>query len=325
MTVIYRSCNACDSISQDDGANPDTDRPQLAILLATHNGALWLDEQLQSIFAQTGVDVSVVVSDDASTDSSPQLLAEWSTRARLQVLPHSGRRFGNAHRNFMRLIREAPLDDAEYIAFADQDDIWLPAKLARAVQCLNTLPADAYSSDFTAFWPDGRRQLIRKSQKQRSRDYLFSSPGPGCSFVIPRKVFDRMREWVGVGSEQMQSVSVHDWLIYAYVRTQGLRWYIDDHPNLLYRQHDSNEIGVNAGWRAALSRLHQVRSGAYRRDVLAIAEAVGESSCVVTSLRRLSLTNRIWLIGHVRQFRRRLADCMLLAVFILLMSNRTRS
>ena len=299
--------------------------PRTCVLLATYNGGKWLDEQLRSIFEQSGVKVSVIVSDDRSTDSTTNIVQSWSGHAPLILMPGATERFGSAHRNFLRLIREAPLGDAEYVALADQDDIWLPDKLARAVHCLRTLPADAYSSDVIAFWSDGRRRFIRKSQPQRSHDYLFGSPGPGCTFVMPRAVFDRMRSWVAAEFDHMQGIWVHDWLIYAYARAQGLRWHIDDRPNLLYRQHGRNEIGVNDGWRAALSRLRHVRSGAYRSDILAIAEVVGESSRIATAVRRLTVGDRFWLIGHVRQFRRRLSECLILAFFILLMPHDRRS
>lgn len=293
--------------------------PKVRVLLATYNGVRWLDEQLRSIFEQTGVDLSVVVSDDSSTDETAQCLAGWAAHSRLLALPNTGRRFGSAHRNFLRLILEAPLGDADFVALADQDDVWLPAKLQRAVHCLHELPADAYSSDVIAFWPDGRRQLIRKSHAQRRHDYLFGSPGPGCTFVLPRAVFDRLRAWVSANHDKLQAIWVHDWLIYAYVRGQGLRWHIDTVPNMLYRQHGNNEIGVNAGWRAAYRRWSHVRSGSYRADILAIADSIADTSRPVDAIRRLNWADRLWLIQHVMDFRRRTSESLALAVMLFCM------
>lgn len=304
---------------------PNEDSPYVRVLLATYNGATWLDEQLRSTFEQEGVRVSVIVSDDHSTDETLSVLGEWAARVPLILMTESPSRFGSAHRNFLRLIRDAPIGDAEYVAFSDQDDIWLPGKLARAVHLLRALAADAYSSDVTAFWPNGRRNHIHKSQTQRSHDYIFGSPGPGCTFVLRRAVFNRLRDWVAAGYEQMQGIWMHDWLIYAYVRHHKLRWHIDDEPHLLYRQHGRNEIGVNVGWRAALRRWRRVRSGAYRRDILAIASAVGDDSQVVAAVRRLALWDRIWLILHARMFRRRLSESLLLAGLMLCMPNDSPS
>ena len=88
---------------------------------------------------------------------------------------------------------------------------------------------------------------------------------------------------------------------------------------MLYRQHGHNEIGVNAGWRAAMNRWKLVRSGAYRRDVLAIADATGVANDVVKSLRRLNVVDRMRLILRARECRRRLSECLMLAVLFLVM------
>jgi len=303
--------------------NPNGDLPtsstQICVLLATYNGAKWLDEQIDSIIAQHGVRSTIVVSDDASTDGTSALLQRRNQDLPMTLLPASTGRFGSAHKNFLRLIREAPVGEAEFVALADQDDIWLPNKLLRAVHCLRTMQVDGYSSDVVAFWPDGRRRVLRKSDPQCSDDYLFGSPGPGCTFVLPRAIFDIMRTWVTAESSSMQEIWVHDWLIYAYVRGQGFRWHIDNQPNMLYRQHGGNEIGANRGWHAAIARLQHVRSGAYRRDILAIADVVGVRSPTVDAVRRLNMSDRIWLLIHVRHLRRRLSEALLLAVLIFCM------
>jgi rhamnosyltransferase len=289
------------------------------VLLATYNGARWLDEQLDSVVRQQGVRVTVVASDDSSSDGTVELLRRWASEASLEMLPPSAARFGSAHRNFLRLIRDAEPQDAEFFALADQDDIWLPGKLLRGVECLSSLAAQGYSSNVTAFWPDGSRQPIDKAQPQRSLDHLFGSPGPGCTFVLPRAVFFQLRAFVTEEFDRLQPIWVHDWLIYALVRSRGGRWYIDQQTFMLYRQHGRNEIGVNAGWRAAMSRWKLVRSGAYRRDILAIADATGVANSVVDSLRRLNLWDRLGLVLRVRAFRRRFSECVMLAVLFMVM------
>lgn len=293
--------------------------PHVRVLLATYNGAAWLDEQLHSIAHQEGVRVTLVASDDRSSDSTVALLQRWASTASLEVLPAASERLGSAHRNFLRLIRDADPLDADFVALADQDDIWLPGKLLRGIECLNALGTQGYSSNVTAFWPDGSRRLIDKAQPQRALDHLFESPGPGCTFVLPRDVFLQLKAFVEERFDRLQSIWVHDWLIYAFVRSRGGRWHIDSQPLMRYRQHGRNEIGVNAGWRAAMNRWKLVRSGAYRRDILAIAEATGITHPVVESLRRLNMFDRIGLILRVRAFRRRFSECLILVLFLLVM------
>jgi len=296
--------------------------PSVRVLLATFDGERWLGEQLASLAAQERVAVSVVASDDSSTDATPALLAAAARPGAFVVLPGSGVRFGNAQRNFMRLIRDAALDDVDYFALADQDDIWLPDKLARAVDMLRATRADAYGCNATAFWPDGRRKRLVKSQPQRAFDHLFESAGPGCSFVFTRAAFVELQDFVRANFEALQAIKVHDWLLYAFVRERGRRWVIDAASTLLYRQHERNEAGANTGWRAARVRLRNLVDGRFRVDTLAIGDVVGARGEVLDRLRRFSLADRLWLAAHAREFRRAFKDAVALAAMFLVMARR---
>jgi rhamnosyltransferase len=295
--------------------------PRVTVLLATHNCQDWLPEQLASLFRQRDVQVSVVASDDASSDATPVMLQQATQAHELQVLASPAERFGNANRNFLRLIAEAPLGDAQYVALSDHDDVWFDDKLLVAVGSIERLGLDAYSSDVTAFWPDGRRKAVVKSRPQRRFDHLFESAGPGCTFVFRRQRFDELRQWVRAQGPALHDVKVHDWLIYAYARTRGWRWHVDSRPGLLYRQHARNELGANAGLAAARLRLRQVRHGRYRRDILSIAQAVGETGPLVQRLTRLSPWDRVWLALGARSCRRRRGEALALALMFLTMSK----
>src|SRR5690606_2902035 len=107
---------------------------------------------------------------------------------RLTVLP-TAPPSGSAAGNFARLLRDIELEPGEHLALADQDDIWLPGKLARAIATLQRSGADGYASDLIAFWPDGRQQPVVKSQPQRAYDYLTQTPSAGSTFLLsPRLV-----------------------------------------------------------------------------------------------------------------------------------------
>jgi rhamnosyltransferase len=84
------------------------------------------------------------------------------SRPRVILLP-TGPASGGAAQNFFRLLREGDFTGCDYIALSDQNEIWLPSKLTRAVARLNEANAQAYSSEALAFWPNGRRKLIGKS------------------------------------------------------------------------------------------------------------------------------------------------------------------
>ena len=85
--------------------------------------------------------------------------------------------------DLFRLFRVVDFSGYDYISLADQDDVWLDCKLARACKLLREDEAEGYSSNVLAFWPDGRERLIEKAFPQRRWDFLFEGPGPGCTFV----------------------------------------------------------------------------------------------------------------------------------------------
>lgn len=288
------------------------------VLLATHNGEPWLPEQLRSIYDQIGVSVRVVANDDASKDGTTAVLEQWAKSHGLEQLTGGGMHLGSANMNFLRLIRDAELGTAEYVALADQDDVWYAEKLAHAIGRLQEDNLSAYSSDVEAFWPN-RTRTIKKSHPQKAWDYLFSSPGPGCTFVLRKELFLEIQAWVAANMESLSHMWVHDWILYAYARSRGYRWIIDDYVSMRYRQHESNEIGANLGLNAIRARLARVFSGQYRNDILSIAKVVGAPSRIMLALTRLSWHDRIWLLVNVHQFRRSFKEVVTMAIVILLM------
>jgi rhamnosyltransferase len=290
--------------------------------MATYNGERWLAEQLDSFIAQTGVDLDIIVSDDQSSDNTLNILKKYSDILSLKILPSSPTKFGKANLNFIRLICESDIGDAQFIALADQDDIWREIKLQRAIDQLRVSEALAYSSDFEAFWPDGRKIIVKKSYPQKQYDHLFGSPGPGCTFVLKRSFFLEVRSWIKSNLVVLSTLWVHDWFLYAYARMNGRLWIIDSLPTLLYRQHHSNEIGVNIGLKAMLRRIAVILEGKYRRDIINIAELNSVNNDIVRSLRRFNWYDRFWLIWHADKFRRSPKDVFALRIIFIIMPNR---
>lgn len=295
--------------------------PHARVLLATHNAAAWLDEQIESIASQKDVRISIAASDDMSTDGTVALLERWQASGVLWMLPAQQERMGNANRNFLRLIRDTPAGDADYFALSDHDDIWRPNKLRRAADVMAATGADAYSSNVTAFWPDGRCIYLDKAQPQQPFDHLFESAGPGCTFVFTRRRFIELQQWVRSRHDELARLKVHDWLLYAYAREKNWRWHIDDFCGLKYRQHGHNEAGANLGRNAARVRFERIKSGRFRSEALAIADAIEAKNEIVARLRRFSAMDRLWLVLHARQMRRRVRDQWMMRFFFLVMSG----
>ncbi|KPY27103.1 glycosyltransferase family 2 protein [Pseudomonas syringae] len=251
--------------------------PKVAVLLAAYNGMAWIEAQLDSILKQTNVCVSVFISVDTSTDGTEAWCADYAQHhASISLLPPAGR-FGGASRNFFRLIRDVDFSTFDYVAFSDQDDIWHPDKLQRAVAALAPGHHDAYSSNVTAFWPDGQRVLLDKAQPQVQWDYLFEAAGPGCTYVMNRRLADAFKSSLLSHWDAAQAVSLHDWYCYAFARSHGFRWLIDPVPGMDYRQHANNQVGANTGLASLISRLKKIADGWWAEQVVLIGQLIGDS------------------------------------------------
>lgn len=282
---------------------------RVAILLATYNGMTFLEEQLESIFRQRSVVVTVFISVDVSTDKS----FEWckqleKTNKNVTVLKY-GKRFGGAAKNFYRLLKEVNFTDFDYVSFADQDDIWSVDKLSHSIKKMNDAEAEAYSASVIAFWPDGREKLIDKAQPQRKYDYLFEAAGPGCSYVLRAEPLLEFKKLLISHWQQANQVALHDWFIYAFFRAKGYRWFIDSEHKLWYRQHDDNQVGINKGWKATLKRLGLFKNGWYRQQVVLISKLIG--------IKNISFGSRWIVLQNIRQLRRRWQDRTILFILVL--------
>jgi len=296
--------------------------PKIAVLLAAFNGRQWLQPQIQSILNQSGVEVWLFVSVDSSNDGSEALVSDLAqVEHRIVVLPF-GERFGGAAGNFFRLIREVDVSAFEFVSLADQDDIWYPDKLERAIQSLRFISGDCYSSNVFAFWDDGRESLIDKAQSQRDWDFLFEAAGPGCTYVLKRDVVEDIKILMASHPSEISKVGLHDWFIYAFSRSKGYRWTIDPRPSMAYRQHALNQVGVNAGWRAYRARAKKILGGWGISQARLIARLLGlENDPFCRPWRRPGRLGMLWLALNAYRARRKVSDrivfaaaCLLLAV-----------
>jgi len=251
--------------------------PRVAVLLAAYNGMRWIEEQVSSILDQSAVDVTVYISVDPSTDGTEGWCASLAVeRSNVVLLPTAGH-FGGAARNFFRLIRDVDFEGYDFIALSDQDDIWHSDKLARATQALLTSEYDAYSSNVTAFWPDGKTHLLDKAQPQVAWDYLFEAAGPGCTYVLSKRLADPLKDSMLCNWQALQDVGLHDWYCYAFARSHHYKWFIDPVPSMHYRQHDSNQVGANTGLTPLIARYKTIHNGQWFSQVQLIASLVGQN------------------------------------------------
>jgi glycosyltransferase involved in cell wall biosynthesis len=263
---------------------------RVAILLCTCNGERFLQEQLDSYAAQTHGNWTVWASDDASSDGTRARLERqrqaWGPE-RLAVLGGPGQ--GGAA-NFMSLVRRDGIE-ADYFAFSDQDDVWQPDKLARAVAWLDSVPADRpalYCS---------RVRYIDEQGREIGLSPLWPRPPAFANALVQNiaggntMVFNRAaRRLIGALAADVPVV-VHDWWAYQVVTGGGGLVRFDPEPTLRYRQHAGNLIGANAGWLSRLRRAGQSLRGLHRGwlDIQLAALATVEPALTAEHARTLAL------------------------------------
>lgn len=292
---------------------------KVSVLLATHNGRQWIEEQVNSILGQIDVDVKLIVSDDNSTDGTFEWIYNIAKNDNRIKILEKHERFGSAARNFYRLILDVDLADADYFALADQDDVWLLDKLKNQIEIIKNENADGVSSNVVAFWPDGDHAFINKSQPLRKFDFLFESSGPGCTFLMTPWLIQEVRTVLSINP----NIQCHDWLIYMLCRSFGRNWYISSVPTLKYRQHANNVLGANVGRKAHQFRLRRIINGWYRNEVYKMAklslslssDADVQNAC--KTLMDLSFFSRFRLLFLIPQARRKLTDRFILLVMVL--------
>lgn len=302
---------------------PAQSKINVLVLMAVKNGLPYLPEQLDSILSQNNCHVNILISDDQSTDGSLEYAnkrAQIGNNIRVLSTTQS---FGSPAKNFHHLIINADVRHYDYVAFSDQDDIWLPDKLFRHSQLAVDHKAEGVSSNVTAFWPNGYERLLNKAQAQNEYDFLFESAGPGCTFLMTPWLVNQVKSTLLDSESPAKETALHDWLVYAVCRAYGRNWMIDTQPTVKYRQHSKNVVGANIGLQALWTRLTWLKQRWYRKEVNKIAQTCynisgnGFYKQFIFFLNSSDLNARIKLMCLVPKFRRKTIDGALLFLAIL--------
>ena len=291
------------------------------VLMATYNGAPWIESQLKSIFEQNDVRIKLVISDDCSKDKTREIIQSHAQGKDL-VLMTNEKPSGTAGANFRKLYRTVDTSGFDFVALADQDDIWHSDKISCAIKKLEETGAAGYSSAVTAFWEDGRKKTIQQDPNTTSADFLFEGAGQGCTFVITAEHFNFVQDYCRKNTATAESLHYHDWLVYLLARANNKSWHFDNKPSMAYRQHTGNEIGSRGGIKAITKRLELIKNGWYKNQIEAAAAVylslapTNQKAVALANLWRQQINN-----GRIKKFlgitingRRRLTDRIILAL-----------
>jgi rhamnosyltransferase len=206
------------------------------VLMTTYNGEKYLPEQINSILSQENVNVSILIRDDGSNDGTLKILKKFAKNKKIAW--YQGNHCGPAL-GFMELIQHA--GGADYYAFSDQDDFWLPSKLNEAIKKIDSkknIPAIYYSSLNLV---DQNLKFIKKHEINIKRsiysNFIFSNVA-GCTMVMNNKLISKLRYIPN------SNIIMHDTWVYKVCVSIGGYVYPDKKSFILYRQHENNTIGI---------------------------------------------------------------------------------
>ena len=221
--------------------------PRVVILLSTFNGAAFLPQQLQSFMAQMHTNWILLWRDDGSSDDTVAIVEAFAAGRPgcMRVQEPTGR--WGATASFLLLLRAAReiVQSTDLVAFSDQDDVWLPRKLARGVASLSeTEPECPALYCARQILVDGGLHRIGESPKVlRTPAFpasLAQNVASGCTTML------NFTAVALVAASLPPRVAYHDWWCYILVTAAGGTCLCDDAEVILYRQHSRNAVGAPA-------------------------------------------------------------------------------
>ncbi len=242
--------------SQRAAFNPPilTMNPTVNILLSTYNGEKFLSQQLDSLLAQSYPNLLIHIRDDGSSDSTMQLLESYR-KVHSNILVTRGENLGAA-KSFFHLLLHAD-NTCDYFAYCDQDDVWKPDKIERAVefhQRLNASCPALYFSEFEIV--DEHLRRIGSSKPTRHYDFktaLLQNIPFGCTQVWNKAAQNFLSRYPPA------FFYMHDWWNFLVISGIGKILY-DPSETLYYRLHGKNVFGQTTSFSARmLNRLRLLK------------------------------------------------------------------
>ena len=220
---------------------------KVQVLMSTYNGEKYIKEQIESLLNQQGIEVSILVRDDGSTDSTKEILESYANKKQLKFYEGKNKGYG---KSFLDLLRNS--DNVDYYAFCDQDDIWHPQKLITAIDKLENEKDNncgkLYFSNLKLV--DCDMKEIGKKEFDK-RNLLLGRNIVRHSISGATMVFDKnLRNLSKIHDFESYDYPIsHDQWVYLLCLSLGGKVIFDQESYIYYRQHNNNVTGVRQGIR----------------------------------------------------------------------------
>ena len=215
---------------------------KINIVLSTYNGAKFLAEQIESIQKQTFTDWQLLIRDDGSTDETPQIIKQFvAADKRIKFINADKRENFGVIKNFFTLVK---FEAADYYFFSDQDDVWLPNKMAtmldeaakhdQAKPLMVYMDLSVVDQNLVVTQPS----MIRSQSHHANTTLLAELTENTVTGGVAMINHALAEKWVDT-----DDIVMHDWYLALLATATGKLVYIDK-PGELYRQHDNNVLGA---------------------------------------------------------------------------------
>ncbi len=288
------------------------EKKRVAVVMSTYNGERYIEEQIESILKQTGVDVFLYIRDDGSKDGTISILKKYETLDQVNVIYGENIGIGMS---FMSVLLSLT-DDYDAYAFSDQDDIWAEDKLACALSFLDREEGCVlYASNLERVDADNHSQgLIFDKGQSFDHSLLFticSSKCYGCTQVFSRELFQLVKE--RRVSDEMLRLRLHDSWISVSAAAAG-KIIFDPNAHIRYRRHGDNYTSFDQGkavlWKQRFHKLFHANEQRPRskmaleviRRYPEYVEKNPDKELILALAHPLTLRNRVFLIRNRKRF-----------------------
>jgi glycosyltransferase involved in cell wall biosynthesis len=206
--------------------------PLVSIAVATFNGAEYLTQQLDTLVAQSYQNIEIIVSDDGSTDDTLSIL-ELYAKKYANFFVYKNEVLHGVKRNFENALEHCK---GTYIAFSDQDDIWMLDKIEKQVNAIGDYAAIYHDSLFIDNIGNSLHKSLGESVNSYSgfdaRSFLLFNCVSGHALLFHRKMLEIVLPF--------PDARYHDWWLGFRATDNGGIKYLNE-TLVHYRQHNNSQ------------------------------------------------------------------------------------
>jgi len=266
-------------------------KDKVIILLATYNGDRYVKEQIESIQGQDFKDWILIIRDDGSTDETVSKISALAVcDKRILILSDQLGNLG-VIKNFNKLIEAALQHKADYVFFADQDDIWQPSKVSKQLSFMKSLEnkgssiptlihtnLEVVDSKLCRIHPSLMAyQKIQHEMVNPLAVLMVQNFVTGCTVLVNK-------ELLSFAYPIPKNVVMHDWWLAMCSATVGRLVYMSE-SLILYRQHEQNTVGAQSFFSVLLKKNWIT---GWQEGTQLIYRTIRQVECLIDRLKRLN-------------------------------------